>query len=33
MSDFMSALQKTKPSVNPDDIKKFAKWADERGSV
>ena len=32
-SDFISALGKTKPSVNPEDIKKFQKWAQDHGSV
>jgi katanin p60 ATPase-containing subunit A1 len=33
MADFMAGLQKTKPSVNPEDIKKFDKWAQDHGSV
>ena len=33
LSDFMGALSKTKPSVNPEDLKKFEKWSLERGSV
>lgn len=33
LADFMSALNKTKPSVNPEDIKKFAEWSKAHGSV
>lgn len=33
LQDFLNALGKTKPSVNPEDLKKFAKWSSEHGSV
>ncbi len=33
LADFMSALGKTKPSVNPEDIKKFCDWSAAHGSV
>jgi katanin p60 ATPase-containing subunit A1 len=33
LADFLSALAKTKPSVNPEDIKKFDEWSKAHGSV
>lgn len=33
LADFTQSLAKTKPSVNPEDLKKFEKWALEHGSV
>jgi katanin p60 ATPase-containing subunit A1 len=33
LEDFTKSLNKTKPSVNPEDIKKFNKWSLEHGSV
>ena len=33
LADFVSALGKTKPSVNPEDIKKFCDWSAAHGSV